>query len=416
MIVLEVLVNEILNCRGCQETSLDKIWRLTDSPYGDLFKSSKIEALAIESFPMTLALCSSCSLLQITQVTDVKEQYDFYLYNSKVTNGLNNFYSQIANRLIIENDISKNDFVLDIGSNDGSFLSHFRDQGFTVLGIEPAKTCSTIATANGISTFNSYFDSLCVEYILQNYKIPKLISLNYTLANLPDIKEILILLKNIMNDGSVLSIITGYHPDQFSVNMFDYIGHDHLTYLTVKSMSKLCFTNGFKLIDVSRVEHKGGSIQFMVTLDSSKRQIQSSVSQLLQREEWLRISDRSFYSDLKFRIENLSQELREMINTISFNRLHGIGASISTTYFLNQFELNSYIDNLFDDDKNKIGKFAPRSGIEVLPLEKIGSKLEDLNLILAWQHTSKIISRLKEIKFKGRLIIPLPKPKLIEIY
>jgi hypothetical protein len=154
----------------------------------------------------------------------------------------------------------------------------------------------------------------------------------------------------------------------------------------------------------------------MVTLNSSKRQMQPSVSQLLQREEWLRISDRSFYSDLKFRIENLSQELREMINSINFNRFHGIGASISTTYFLNQFELNSYIDDLFDDDKNKIGKFAPGSGIEVLPLEKISSGPEDLSIILAWQHTNKIISRLKEIKFRGRLIIPLPKPKLIEIY
>ena len=98
-----------------------------------------------------------------------------------------------------------------------------------------------------------------------------------------------------------------------------------------------------------------------------------------------------------------------------FKYLNGIGASISTTYFCNQFSISEKLFALFDDDVNKIGRFSPGAGLEVFPLSALPSGGKYLTIVLAWQHTDKLLSRLKEINFTGRVLVPLPSPKLIVI-
>ena len=110
-----------------------------------------------------------------------------------------------------------------------------------------------------------------------------------------------------------------------------------------------------------------------------------------------------------------SSLVSEILDVEIFQNLNGVGASISTTYLCNQFGISSRISGLYDDDKNKIGKFAPASGIEVHPLSTLPSGDDSLTIILAWQHTEKLISRLKEIHFAGRILLPLPVPALIEL-
>ena len=405
----------ISSCRACLSNDLMVAWDLAKSPYGDLFQPAKDSALKVQSHSMTLVLCQHCSLLQITEETNLEMQYDNYLYTSGTTHGLGRFYTQVVDRLISDFSLDKTDLVLDIGSNDGSFLINFKNRGFEVLGIEPAKPSCEVARSQGINTMNSYFDSHIVEGILALPNRPKLISINYTLANVPNVLDFVSLISELMNEETILSIITGYHPDQFAVNMFDYVGHDHLSYFTVESIQILCHTLGLKILDVSRVEHKGGSIQFLVSKRSSARIVQPSVTQMLQREKWMGIRSEAFYRDLRKRIEEAVSLVSEILDVETFQNLNGVGASISTTYLCNQFGISSRISGLYDDDKNKIGKFAPASGIEVHPLSTLPSGDDSLTIILAWQHTEKFISRLKEIHFAGRILIPLPVPTLIEL-
>lgn len=400
-------------CRACASTDLMVVWNLAKSPYGDLFQQTKLSAVEVPIHSMTLALCQHCSLVQITEETDLKVQYDNYLYTSGTTHGLREFYTQVTMRLISDFSLSKSDLILDIGSNDGSFLINFIPQEFSVLGIEPAKLSAEFARANGIATLNSYFDSTTVAEILTLPHKPKLISINYTLANVPNVLDFMNLISKIMNDETIVSIITGYHPDQFAINMFDYVGHDHLSYFSVESMKFLCQEVGLKILDVVRVEHKGGSLQFLISKKESKQIVHPSVTQMIQREHWMGVNNIAFYRSLKMRVEAAARVVSEILDSETFKVLNGVGASISTTYLCNQFGLSSGISRLYDDDKNKIGKFAPGSGIKVHSLSKLLSNPEELTIILAWQHTEKLLSRLEEIEFKGRILIPLPEPKLL---
>jgi hypothetical protein len=406
------LTSQIANCRSCGSLKLEEAWQLENSPYGDLFKSTAFEAQAVKFETLTLGFCDNCKMLQLLEITDLPTTYDEYLYRSSVTNALSTYYEQTARRLISEYALSQGDLIVDIGSNDGTFLSNFLKNGFKVLGVEPTKENANTAKMRGVQTLNEYFESQTVDRILREAGYPKLISINYTLANIPNLLAFLENITKLMDENTILSVITGYHPDQYAVNMFEYINHDHLTYLTVESVGYLCKILNLKVIDLNRSEHKGGSVQFIISKENSDFKVQSSVSQLLQREIWLNANTVLFTKNLELQISDVKIELREILKSLQSKDIYGIGASISTTYLCNQFGINNNVEKLFDDDVNKIGRFAPGSGKAVQALADIPKKEDSVALILAWQHSEKLIQRLREVEYPGRILTPLPNPKL----
>ena len=220
-------------------------------------------------------------------------------------------------------------------------------------------------------------------------------------------------IESLMDDETILSVITGYHPDQFAINMFEYINHDHLTYLTVESFGNLCGRLGLKIIDLNRSEHKGGSIQFVVSKNNANFKTQSSVGQLRQREIWINANTAMFTRRIQLEIENIGIRLSNLLEKMKIRHLYGVGASISTTYLCNQFGLNNLLTDLFDDDTNKIGLFAPGTRRSVQSLSRIPTSSESVAMILSWQHSEKLIQRLNELNYQGQIILPLPNPRLL---
>jgi hypothetical protein len=398
----------------CRFKDFELLWDLKNATYGDLFNDNFEEALKVTFHPFVLVRCNNCKLLQLRDLTDISGQYDDYLYSSKTTNALGDYYALTAARLITEHEINLDSLIIDIGSNDGSFLLNFKNKGMRVLGIEPAKPASILAGSCGVDTLNEYFTKDTVKKITSTYGLPKLIAINYTLANIPNLVNFFENLILLMDNETVVSIITGYHIDQFAINMFDYIGHDHLTYLTLNDLEFISKKFSLKLLDVSRSEHKGGSIHVTLSLKSSNLKSRSSIKQLIQREIWVKSKENIGIFDLKHRINGISEETKKIIKKFRGLPIYGIGASISTSYLLNYFELNEYITELYDDDSNKIGKFSPGIGKKVSSIDDLPNRSECLAVILAWQHTNKILDRLKQVGFTGKIFIPLPYPRFFD--
>lgn len=401
------------SCRICQEKTVEKIWKIVDSAHGDAFKSKKSDAINELSNSLSLGLCKKCTLLQLLETIDLNYQYDSYLYKTSTTNALSDYYRELTSSLIFNYQLTKNELILDIGSNDGTFLKFFKAQGYRVLGIEPSKPTAEEANLNEIHTINAFFDENLIPTLKDLNKI-SLIAVNYTIANVPNLKKFFDNITTIMEDNTLLSIVTGYHPDQFSINMFDYVGHDHLSYLSLSSIKGLCDNFGLKIINVERIEHKGGSIHILISKINSTYQSNSNVKQLLQREKWLEISSTEYYIQFQNRIKNNVKIIREYVDKLNGVSFLGVGASISTSYLLKMLDIGERISFLFDDDSNKIGKFSPNYGIEVKPLTDINKFNGMPVLLLAWQHTDKLLERLAECGYKGKIVIPFPKLLVID--
>ena len=375
--------------------------------YGDLFTSDRDVARKLESHDLCLSFCSSCGLLQLDHHTDLKIQYDDYLYHTKLTFGLSEFYENLAQKLMNEIHGDKRN-ALDIGSNDGSFLQALKNNTFSVLGIEPADKPSRAANESGIKTIRRYFDNQLAIELLRDFGEFELITMNYALANVPNLQEIFRGVETLLADKGIFSVVTGYHPDQFYVNMFDYVGHDHLTYLTIRDLKIIGERHGLDIFKVERVEHKGGSIVVYFCRKNSGIKKSNSVHQLLQREEWQQVDSTRFILDLKSRVDEQKDLLLDYLKENKTENLLGIGASISTTYLANYLEVSDRLTYLFDDDNSKWNCFSPGSGIRVLPISEVSRQDKKIAILLAWQHTNRIVERLRESNFAGTLLIPLP--------
>jgi hypothetical protein len=397
----------MFECRACKSSDFQSLWRLRDAPYGDLFKKSQLQASSEKVHPLILGECGTCELLQLRDKTDLEIQYNDYLYQTKVTAGLDHFYSKLASNLQIELP-SANRRVVDIGSNDGSFLTPFLNQGNEVLGVEPANGPATSAEQRNIKTLRKYFSSDLAKTIVSEFGYAGLVSANYTLANVPDISDFLIGVKKLLADNGLFSIVTGYHPDQFAVNMWDYIGHDHLTYFSINSLDKCLKKAGLEIVDATRSELKGGSLHVLARHVQTSIKPTSSVKYIKQRESWTWPENLSGITGLKSRVEIQKEEIIKRLSSSSSKYL-GIGASISTSYLVNQFEISEWIEYLVDDDPVKTSRYSPRYGIPVISFND--SKLQTFEnaIILAWQHTDILINRLVESGFRGKVLIPLPR-------
>jgi SAM-dependent methyltransferase len=400
-------------CRNCKSKPLDTLWNLRDAPYGDLFAGDISNAHKLNLHPLKVSSCKECGLLQLGDVTDIEVQYDEYLYTSSVTFGLNSYYSEVSNHLLQLFPGSQPN-VLDIGSNDGSFLFHFKKRGARVLGIEPARLAHEIASKKGIDTVRAYFSlDLALDLVESRGYSAEIVTINYALANVPNIHDVLSGIERVLAHNGVVSIITGYHPDQFAVKMFDYIGHDHLSYFSLSTLINCLERVNLKVIDAIRSENKGGSIQVIATKQSSDFQTSQRVFQILQRESWTWPSNESIFN-LRDQIGRVGADVKKELG-FETDKIIGVGASISTSYLINQFGIAEFIDFLVDDNVSKIGKFSPHYGIEVLSFSDLKIRDKRTAIVLAWQHTNVLINRLVEVGFKGKILVPLPYIRWVDI-
>jgi hypothetical protein len=410
-------VNES-SCRICKSRSLYLVHSFFPTPYGDLYKKDRLEALGIAAEDLSLLRCNVCGLLQLRELTRLNEQYSEYLYLTSVTNKLVPFYGGVVRHLVSFLNLQDSDHVLDIGSNDGSFLECFASVTSNLHGVDPSVPACKIATEKGLEISNAFFDlDFSRDYADQKPK-PRLITCNYTIANVPDLDEFFVSVRQIMSSQTLFNVITGYHLDQFQIGMFDYVNHDHHTYLTLHDFNYLANRNEMKVVYFRKHEHKGGSIEVGLALKTNPIQVEDSVPQNLQRESWLE----SKTDGLIFNMIERNARNSRVINTIAQAyldddyRVVGVGASISSTTLISEFRLAGKISTIYDDDALKHNTFSPGTGICVKPLAEISHlKTKTVALILGWQHSTRLIERLQELKYKGFILVPMPIPRLFHM-
>lgn len=399
-------VNTVTKCRVCQSSTLEVLWELAPAPYGDLFCAKKSDAKNLQKIDLTLQMCGACKFVQLGQEVDIDKIYKNYIYKTSNTQNLPSFYNRLSSSLISSLGLKPNELIIDVGSNDGSALLPYFDKGFKVLGIEPSKLPSEKALSLGIPTVVSYLDDSSVATCISQFGQAKLVMANYVLANVSDPVIFFKNLKDLITENGTISIVTGYHPDQFSINMFEYINHDHLSYFSISSAVNLANQVGLKLVSVERIEHKGGSVHLIFKRVENESLVTESVSQLIQRENWMQIDKPEFYLLLKSRIQKAKFQAH---NELPSSGLIGIGASISTTHLLHQFELGDRFKFLLDDNADKISLFSPGYGLEVRSFKDHTQIFNSEILVtLAWQHSHEINKKAKKYYPDNLLFSILP--------
>ena len=399
-------------CPICLSDSWDIVLPLAPTPLGDRLSNSREKACALPKYALDLALCRQCGHAFLPLVVSPEESYNDYSFETSDSPGLSDSMKRLADQLWRKVESDEPRYVLDIGSNDGTWLKHFKNFGAKVLGIEPSPRHASIASDNGIETINGYFSKISAAKIAAKYGVPSLITANFVTANVPDLADFFQAIANLSDNETTIAILTGYHPDQFRVNMFDFIYHEHVSYFSCQDFINLGKKYGLSLVDVQRVGLKGGSLWAIFRKKITPDGVSEDVGRLAHYEEWLNIRTPEWFTEFHQRIRLAKVETHKLLNENNSSKVAGYGVSHSVTTLIYQFDLLDKIKAMTDDNPRRQGVFAPGSGLAVISPQSVVEQDFDAVIIMAWQHDGLIKKRLQEIGFAGSVVQPLPKASM----
>jgi SAM-dependent methyltransferase len=405
-------------CRMCNSSQLQKTVSLSPTPPGNDFLDISELDRNEKLYPLELYFCEDCFHLQLGHVVDPKILYQKnYSYVSSTSSQFVNHLKIYADDMIQKFDLKLNSLVLDIGSNDGTCLSFFKNKGMNVLGVDPATKIANNATVNGVNTIADFFSYKLAIEIKDKYGPASLITSHNACAHIDDLFDIVQGVECLLDEDGVFVAEVGYLVDVYNNTWFDTIYHEHLDFHTVAPFEKLFERAGMEIIDVERISPQGGSIRVYSQKKNGAFKRNISVDKMIQIESDLALNKVETFYDFADKINSVKKILLKLVYDLKAKNksIAGFGAPTKATTLMNHFGIDENIlDFIVDDNPLKQGLYTPVSHIPILSSDSLYDKKPDYVLILAWNFAEPIMKAHKRYSNSiGNFILPMPIPQII---
>jgi len=402
-------------CRVCGSANLIKFFDLGDQPYANSLLKGFDEKENL--YPLSLSRCADCSLVQLDHTAEPEELFSQYVWVTGTSEGAQkhaeNFYKKLVERSVSQG----RGYVLEVASNDGVFLRPFLNNGFEVLGVDPAENIVDIALNNGVLTECAFFGKNYAKDLVGRRGRAKIVFARNVLPHVAGTRDFVGGLATVLDDAGVLAVEVHYAGVILDELHYDSIYHEHLCYFTFKTLERLL--NDFKLFvfDIEKSPISGGSIIVYAKKKSAEERFpvknyreEEARSGKNELESWQGFAERSFEH---------REKLLSMINDVlsSGKTLIGYGASARSSTMLNFCKINAnLISVIADKNPLKQGKFTAGTRIPITSPEEAMKKRPEYILLLAWNFSDEIIKYLKkEFDYGGAFIVPLPSnPRILK--
>jgi len=366
-------------------------------------------------YPTEILYCPSCHLVQLGYVPNPKELFQAdYTYTSGTTRSIRENFTDLFHKACDHFDLKTDDLIVDIGSNDGTLLSNFKEGGYRVVGIEPTNIAD-FAAEKGITTIKSFLSLDAVSQINDTHGKARLVTAANVFAHIPNLDNVMSCIRGLLKDDGIFISESDYLRDIIDDLGYDTIFHEHLRYYSVTSIKNLLDRHGFKVIHIERIPTHGGSIRVYTTRDMDYK-IDPSVAKILAEERNLGLAGDSWAVQFKQRVIRSKISLYGILKDIVVEgaEIYGIGAPARATTFLNYVGLDRDLIScvLEVPGSQKIGKYMPGTGIPVFDEKILYENQPAYALMLSWHIAKELCPILKCNGYQGDFIIPMPEPRI----
>ena len=406
---------KISQCRSCKSKNIKKAFDLGLQSLTGVFPKTK--EINISKGRLSLALCIDCSLLQLVNSFDRNEMYgENYGYMSSLNQSMINHLENKVINLKKKFDLNYKDIIIDIGSNDGTFLSFF-GKNFNLVGVDPTIKKFAEKYNKNIKKVPEFFSPEVVNKYL-NEKKAKLIT---SLAMFYDLEDPLKFVKDIyecLDEKGIWHFEQSYMPSMIKNISYDTICHEHLEYYSLKSIKYLLDQVGFLIIDIELNSINGGSFSLTVAKKKSGLKANTKIIEwLLYKESIFKINNletfKIFFTHVlkqKKLLKNLIYNLKDMKKKVL-----GYGASTKGNVILQFCKIdNKILPFIGEVNSYKYNKFTPGTNIKIISEKAIKKMNPDYFLVLPWHFRDFILKKeQKFIKKGGKFIFPLPDIEIV---
>ena len=367
------------------------------------------------AYPAQLLVCAKCQLVQLGLVVDKSILFPpEYPYSSGTTKILRDNFAALYAECKTLVKLGADDLIVDIGSNDGTLLSNFRNGGHKVRGIEPT-LMGELANKRGISTLVSFFDRAAAERTVTEYGKSAIVTATNVFAHIEDVHNILDSILHLLRDDGLFVSESHYLISLIETLQYDTIYHEHLRYYSLHSLRYLLGMHGLEIVHARRIPTHGGSIRVYAARKGTHA-VQPSVVEVLQTEEKAGYGEAAL-RQFRERMVRSKLLLLALLNDIKLagGRIFGVGAPSRASTLINYVGLD---DGILDcvlevKDSHKVGKYMPGTLIPVLDEQKLFVEQPEYALLLSWHIADELIPKLRAKGYKGDFIVPLPVPRVI---
>jgi len=401
---------EARECRSCGKSDLIGVLDLGQQPWcNDLIPLTERDSA--EVYPLNLAYCKDCTLLQLNYTVPKEVMFSEHGYLSGMTKTLRDHFWAFAKENIHEFELGYSDLIVDIGGNDGTQLLQYKKAGVSqVVNVESAFNIAEISRENGIHTINEFFNLGTVKKHFSRGSV-SLINAAGVFFHLEELHSVIEGIKYLLKKDGVLTVQCMYAGELVRNQSYDMIYHEHLCYYTLQSLMNLLSPYGLNVFDAYHSPIHSGSLMVKVC-NGREHEKTHRFSETLEADREYNLSSFLRFADVirkqRFRLRNFLRVLKK-----NNNKIYAYGAPAKGNTLLNFEGIDeTLIDKAVEINELKTGYLLPKSNI---PIEKEDpSDYPDYYLLLSHNFADEIIEKNKDLLDKGvKFIVPFPEIKIV---
>jgi SAM-dependent methyltransferase len=401
---------KIDRCRACASPSLELVLALGDHPLANALPTAADTEEA--RYPLDLVLCTTCSLLQITETVPPEILFREYLYFSSFSDTMLGHARNVVERLSAEEKLGPDSLAMEVASNDGYLLQYYKANGIPVLGIEPAVNVAKVAVeTRGIPTLTEFFGRELGEKLRAEGKRASVLHANNVMAHVADLPGFVAGIAAVLREGGVAVIEAPYIEELLERCEFDTIYHEHLCYFSLTAVDALVRHHGLVVRHVERLPIHGGSLRYFLA-PAAGAAPSPAVQELLAAERAWGVKDLARYRRFAAKVSELRASVRAFLQQEkrAGKRIAAYGAAAKGSTLLNTFGIGTdLLDFVVDRSTYKQGRFMPGIGLPISAPERLLTEQPDLCLLLTWNFEKEILEQQAEYRARGgRFVVPLP--------
>jgi len=361
-------------------------------PHSDNFR--KDPDLPETLYPLRLVQCQNCQFIQLDYTVSPEVLYDSdYLYESSITKTADKHWKEFVDYAIATTKITEGK-VLDIGSNDGTLLSKFKEKGFVVQGVDPCADITKIAIERGIPTATELFGKSWLGKF-------NLITGSNVFAHIDDLDAVMVNIGIMLENNGVFIFESPYLGEFIKQLEYSTVYHQHLSYLALKPLIKFLDKHNMEIFDIDMSEIHGGCFRCYISR-KGERDISPIVDEISSSENY----PIEMLLDWGKKCKEHSDRLFDIIYNYyrKGKKICCVSSPAKGMTQLNYTGLNRFISFITERSKLKQGRYTPGGHIKIVDDSALVTEKPDVSILLAWNFSKEIIANNKQ--FKGIWIIP----------
>ena len=377
-------------------------------------KLNKVES----KYPLRVFVCEKCWLVQTEDFINIKKIFNSkYPYFSSTSKSWLVHAKKYSDQIIKKLSLDKKSYVIEIASNDGYLLKNFVSANIPCLGIEPTSSTADVAKKRGIPVLKKFFTKNLALKLSLKKKMANLIVGNNVYAHVPDINNFTAGLKKILKKEGTITLEFPHLMNLIKYTQFDTIYHEHFSYLSLYSVSKIFEKNGLRIFDVEKLKTHGGSLRIYGCHFNDVRKIKNSVKSLIKEEKEKGLQKIKTYKGFKIYVNKIKKSLVKFLieQKKKGKKVVAYGAAAKGNTLLNYAKIDKkLLTAVFDAAISKQGCYMPGSRIPIFSPNNIIEAKPDYVLILPWNIADEIIAQNSDLIKNGtKFFVAIPKLKIL---